>query len=108
MRLTTSSLLLALSLALTASFSSVCYAQTEDLNHLVIQAMPKLEKLYLHLHQNPELSYHEQATAARIAKELSTLGFEVTKDFGGHDVHMTSLIGTAEQLVKQKANWKGT
>ncbi len=26
----------------------------------------------------------------------------------GHDVHMTVLIGTAEKLVAQKANWSGT
>jgi amidohydrolase len=26
----------------------------------------------------------------------------------GHDVHTTVLIGTAEELIKQKANWKGT
>lgn len=26
----------------------------------------------------------------------------------GHDIHMTSLIGTAQQLVAQKDNWQGT
>ncbi|GGI94808.1 putative amidohydrolase [Shewanella hanedai] len=163
MKLTKTSLALSLSLALTASFSSICYGQADDLNHSVAQSMPKLENLYLHLHQHPELSYHEQATGQRMAKELSELGFEVTDNFGGygvvgifkngegpvvmiradtdalpiieetgkpyaskvtttdadgktqgvmhgcgHDIHMTSLIGTAEQLVKQKANWQGT
>ena len=125
--------------------------------------MPKLQELYLHLHQNPELSYQEKATSARMAKELSTLGFDVTEQFGGygvigifkngdgptvmiradtdglpiieetgkpyaskvtttdasnntvgimhgcgHDIHMTSLIGTAEQMINYKADWKGT
>ena len=98
-----------------------------------------------------------------MAKELSTLGFDVTEQFGGygvigifkngdgptvmiradtdglpiieetgkpyaskvtttdasnntvgimhgcgHDIHMTSLIGTAEQMINYKADWKGT
>ena len=41
-----------------------------------------LESLYLHLHRHPELSFKEERTAARIANELSALGFEVTRDFG--------------------------
>lgn len=43
---------------------------------------PSLEKLYRELHQNPELSYHEEATAARIAQELTSAGFTVTTGFG--------------------------
>jgi amidohydrolase len=39
---------------------------------------PDLEKLYLDLHQNPELSYHEEKTAAKLAERLRALGFEVT------------------------------
>ena len=45
-----------------------------------------LEALYLHLHQNPELSFKEERTAARIADELSALGFVVTEQFGGTGV----------------------
>jgi len=45
-----------------------------------------LHKLYLHLHQNPELSLQEAASAARMAKELESLGFAVTKNIGGHGV----------------------
>ncbi|WP_028774358.1 amidohydrolase [Shewanella waksmanii] len=129
----------------------------------VEQALPKLEQLYLHLHQHPELSYHEQQTGQRMATELKRLGFEVTDNYGGygvvaifkngqgptvmvradtdglpiteqtgkdyastvttqdedgntvgvmhgcgHDIHMTSLIGSAEQLVKHKDQWQGT
>ncbi|PKG73902.1 amidohydrolase [Shewanella sp. Choline-02u-19] len=138
-------------------------AVAASLSDSVDKAMPKLEALYLHLHQHPELSFQEKATSARMAKELATLGFEVTEQFGGygvvgiyrngdgptvmiradtdglpiieetgkpyastvttkdasnnmvgimhgcgHDIHMTSLIGTAEQLVANKADWKGT
>ena len=45
-----------------------------------------LEALYKHLHTNPELSLHEVNTAARMAKELKKLGFEVTEKVGGTGV----------------------
>ena len=39
-----------------------------------------------HLHQNPELSFHEFETAKRMAAELKLVGFEVTENFGGNSV----------------------
>ncbi len=42
-----------------------------------------LESLYTYLHQHPELSFHEERTAARIGDELRPLGFEVTQNVGG-------------------------
>ncbi|MCC6417414.1 MAG: amidohydrolase [Gemmataceae bacterium] len=45
-----------------------------------------LETLYRHLHANPELSFEEKQTAARMAKELKAIGFEVTTGVGGHGV----------------------
>ncbi len=47
---------------------------------------PSLEALYRHLHEHPELSFHEQATAARMAQELRALGLEVTERVGGTGV----------------------
>src|SRR6476620_9641403 len=41
-----------------------------------------LEKLYLQLHQNPEIAFQEEQTAARLAMELKALGFEVTTKVG--------------------------
>ncbi len=125
--------------------------------------LPELEKLYLHLHQNPELSYQEKETGKTIAQSLTKLGFSVIDNVGGfgvvglykngngptimirtdtdglpitektgksyaskittrdknnntvgvmhgcgHDIHMTSFIGTAQQLIKNKSNWQGT
>ena len=43
-------------------------------------------ELYRHFHSNPELSYQEKATAARLAKELRAAGAEVTEDVGGYGV----------------------
>ncbi|HEY3171948.1 MAG TPA: amidohydrolase [Thermoanaerobaculia bacterium] len=124
---------------------------------------PDLQRLYVDLHQNPELSFHEEKTAAKLADRLRVLGFEVTtgiagtgvvgllrngkgptvmirtdldalpveertglpyaskattkNDSGatvsvmhacGHDVHMSSWIGTATLLSKTKDRWHGT
>lgn len=141
--------------------SPLLNAQTLDLN--LNQSMPAIEKLYLDLHQSPELSYHEQETGKKIADQLQKLGFDVTDNVGGfgvvgiyknghgptvmirtdtdglpiteqtgkayastvttindqgnevgvmhgcgHDIHMSSFIGTAEQLLKHKDQWQGT
>ena len=47
---------------------------------------PQMEALYLDLHRNPELSSHEEKTAAKIADQLRKLGYEVTTGFGGTGV----------------------
>jgi amidohydrolase len=45
--------------------------------------LPALEQLYRHLHQNPELSFREVQTAARLAEELERAGCAVTRGVGG-------------------------
>lgn len=127
------------------------------------QQQSQLEQLYLHLHQNPELSYHEANTAKTLSQEFSKLGFEVTANVGGHgvvaiykngdgptvmlradtdalpitektnkayaskvqvknnngntvgvmhgcghDIHMTTLVGAAQQLIEHQSQWQGT
>lgn len=122
-----------------------------------------LAPLWDHFHQNPELSLMETKTAHRLAQELSSVGFDVTKNVGGtgvvalmkngagptvmvradmdglpvveqsglknaskvkmkdwngdlvgvmhacgHDVHITSLVGTARYMAKNKDKWSGT
>lgn len=135
--------------------SPLLAAKSLDLN--LHSSMPAIESFYLDLHQSPELSYHEQQTAKKIAAQLNKLGFEVTSNVGGfgvvgiykngdgptvmirtdtdglpiteqtgkvyaskvtvidehgakvgvmhgcgHDIHMSSFIGTAEQLIAHK------
>ncbi len=41
-----------------------------------------LEALFKHFHANPELSFREFKTAARLAEELRALGYEVTEKVG--------------------------
>jgi len=119
--------------------------------------------LFDHFHRNPELSLVEQETAARMARELRSAGFDVTENVGGtgvvailengdgptvmmradmdglpveeksglenasrkqqvdpitgnmvytmhacgHDVHITSLVGTARQMAERTDDWSG-
>jgi amidohydrolase len=123
-----------------------------------------LGALWDYFHRNPELSFVETKTAARMAQELRAIpGLTVTERVGGtgvvavmkngagpkvllradmdglpveeksglanaskirmanregivspvmhacgHDVHITSMVGTARQLAALKARWKGT
>lgn len=57
-----------------------------ELHQAVDAEMASLIELYHHLHRNPELSYQEKATSARMAAELKTAGFEVTTNVGGYGV----------------------
>ena len=122
-----------------------------------------LEELFVWFHQNPELSFLENNTSARLAEELRGLGAEVTEGVGGtgivgmiengdgplvmiradmdglpiledsglsymsrvrqvnlegeempvmhacgHDMHITSLVGTTKILMDNRDKWSGT
>ncbi|HEX4823590.1 MAG TPA: amidohydrolase [Candidatus Polarisedimenticolaceae bacterium] len=47
---------------------------------------PDIEKLYMDLHRNPELAFHEQRTASTLAARVKALGYEVTTGVGGSGV----------------------
>jgi hippurate hydrolase len=47
---------------------------------------PELEKLSIDIHQNPELSQHEEKTSAKLAEKLRALGYRVTDHIGGFGV----------------------
>ena len=47
-----------------------------------------LDSLFKHLHENPELSMQEFKTSDRLAEELSSLGYEVTRN-----INTTGLVG---------------
>ncbi|MFN0168048.1 MAG: amidohydrolase [Bryobacteraceae bacterium] len=57
-----------------------------ELDGLVRAEIGSLDALYRHLHANPELSFREKETSARIAQEFKTAGFEVTTNVGGYGV----------------------
>jgi len=70
--------------ALPLLFASPAYA--DELSDAVAADMPELMELYRYLHTNPELSFQEEQTAARLAAIAEELGFEVTTGVGGHGV----------------------
>jgi hippurate hydrolase len=47
---------------------------------------PALDTLYIDLHKNPELSLHEEQTAAKMAKQLRDAGYTVSERVGGWGV----------------------
>lgn len=50
------------------------------------EIFPQVVQWRRHLHQNPELSYHEEQTAKMVAEHLISLGLEVKTGIGGHGV----------------------
>lgn len=149
---------------LLAICGSASFAESDLSKHVAGEYKSYLEPLFKHFHANPELSLVENQTAARMAKELSAAGFEVTTGVGGtgvvailkngdgplvsmradmdglpveeksglsyaskakqkdpitgnevsvmhacgHDVHITSLVGTARYMQANKGSWSGT
>ena len=57
-------------------------AQANELRDDLAADMPGLMELYRDLHANPELSFEEHETAAKLAARMRDLGFEVTEKVG--------------------------
>jgi amidohydrolase len=62
--------------------SLVTPAQANELRDAVAKDMPSLMELYRDLHANPELSFQEFRTSAKLAAEARRLGFAVTEKVG--------------------------
>jgi hippurate hydrolase len=63
-------------------------AQQIALKSQVDAVYPEAKTLYVDLHEHPELSSHEERTAALLAGKWRALGFEVTEHVGG-----TGIVG---------------
>jgi hippurate hydrolase len=61
-------------------------AEADAVRKLIAEDCKSLEAFYKQMHGSPELSNHEVKTAARLAKELKELGFEVTEKVGGNGI----------------------
>ena len=68
--------------ALFAVFSAPAFAADNDLTETVASDYDYVLDLYKEFHENPELSLKEKNTAARLTKELTSLGFDVTERVG--------------------------
>ena len=77
-------LALALAILFSAAMSAAQTAAPLDLESRANSEYASLLQLYLHLHANPELSFHESKTSERLQQELRRVGFEVTGGVGGY------------------------
>ena len=65
-----------------------------------------LDRLFKHFHANPELSFVETKTAARIARELRDAGFDVTEGVG--KTGLVAILNNGEgRLVMMRADMDG-
>jgi hippurate hydrolase len=60
-------------------------AQESPVEKAAVSELPSLLAIYKDIHSHPELSGHEEHTAALVAKELRAVGCEVTENFGKYD-----------------------
>ncbi len=65
-----------------------------------------LEALFTHFHQNPELSFRESKTAARLATEIKAFGFDVTEGVGGTGI-VAVLKNGAGPTIMMRADMDG-
>jgi hippurate hydrolase len=65
-----------------ASALPLAAQSSSDLAASAQSQLPALTETYKHLHENPELSRHEQQTSAFFAAELRKLGYTVTEHVG--------------------------
>lgn len=63
------------------------------------QNLDDLVGLYRQFHEQPELSFQEEQTAARLASELEAVGAEVTRNVGGHGVVAVLENGEGPRLM---------
>lgn len=78
--------MLCLSLSLLLARAADMEKTRENVRADLDREFPSLVALYKHLHANPELSFLEEGTAARLADEFSAAGYDVTRRVGGHGV----------------------
>src|ERR1700740_343816 len=74
-----------LSIVLWVVATSFAFAQETSAEKAAVSELPSLLAIYKDIHTHPELSGHEQRTAALVAKELHAAGCEVTENFGTYD-----------------------
>jgi hippurate hydrolase len=84
--------------AMNARYKSLC--QVGDL----AGSASFLTEIRRQLHQNPELSFKEAATAALVASHLEEWGYAVTRNIGGHGVVGSLRRGKGSRKVSLRAD----
>lgn len=62
--------------------ASTVPVQLEKIDSIIDEQLPSLVSLYKGVHALPELSHREEKTSALLARELRSLGFDVTEHVG--------------------------
>ena len=70
----------------------------DSLNAMIDRELPNLLATYKMLHAAPELSHHEAKTSAFLAKELKSLGYEVTDRIGKYENPKLTAYGVVAVL----------
>ncbi len=70
----------------------------------VADLVPQLRQVRQHLHQHPELSNEESATAALVAEKLESLGYQVTTAVGGYGVVGSMKYGNGSRSIGIRAD----
>ncbi len=86
-------------LAVLLAGSAMQTLAASDVREEIDTAYPQAEALYLDLHRHPELSLHEQQTAARLAAGLRKLGYQVATGVGGTGVVGVLKNGTGKVVL---------
>jgi len=74
-------------------------APKEEIKSIVEREYPALEKIYMGVHQAPELSLMEEKTSAFLADQLRKSGYEVTEHVGGYGVVAMMKNGEGKTLL---------
>jgi amidohydrolase len=78
-------LFIALLFIVPETFSQV-KRNNSDIKNIANEITGKYREVYIDLHQNPELSLMEIRTSGKMADQLESMGFEVTRSVGGNGV----------------------
>src|SRR6056297_1735333 len=70
----------------------------DDLASSADAALQDLIEIRRHLHANPELSFHEEKTAAYVSERLKELGIPHKSGIGGHGI-VADIIGDIDGKV---------
>lgn len=76
------------------------YCEVADL----ADAQSLLDEIRHHIHQHPELTYEEAATAHLVADKLEAWGYVVTRNVGGHGVVASLRAGSSARTVGVRAD----
>jgi hippurate hydrolase len=74
-------------------------ASAQDAATWTKSELNRLLEVYIDLHKNPELSFQERETAARLATELRAAGCDVTENVGGLGVVGVLKNGTGPMVL---------